>query len=474
MSRPTVIHWFRRDLRLQDNLALHAAFRSGARVLPVFVLDPSILRSRQSDSTRMAFLLRSLDALDESLRALGSRLVVRYGDPLPVLIQLVREMGVSALYVNRDYSPYATRRDARLLREMPVPIHAFDDEVLIPPADILKPDLSPYTVYTPYKNVWRKLPKPPVSLIELTPDLFVDAARAPAGDIPTLADLGFSPAIALPQTGEAYAVNRLHEFAAADIYTYAESRNNLIVHPFAEAREKGPSYLSPYFRFGLLSPRQAYWTARTAYEAAPDEAARQSVTAWVDELIWREFYVQILAHFPHVQEGSFKREYDQLEWRTSPDELAAWKEGMTGYPVVDAAMRQLRQVGWLPNRARMIVASFLSKDLLIHWREGEAHFMQHLLDGDPAQNNGGWQWSAGTGTDAQPYFRIFNPSAQSQKFDPEGIYLRHWLPELRDVPLEHVHTPWTLGTKISGYPTPIVDHGEARDRTLAAFKSVKP
>jgi deoxyribodipyrimidine photo-lyase len=291
--------------------------------------------------------------------------------------------------------------------------------------------------------------------------------------VPTLAELGIESAINVPVADPDIACQRLEAFVGGPIYDYGHSRNALISDPFAADPAVGTSYLSPYLRFGLLSPRAVYWAAQDALAAAPGDEARQSVNAWINELIWREFYAHILYHFPHVNRGNFRREYDALRWRDAPQEFAAWQRGETGYPIVDAAMRQLRQIGWMPNRARMIVASFLTKDLLIHWQAGEQHFMQCLIDGDPAANNGGWQWAAGTGTDAQPYFRIFNPVSQGQKYDPQGVYVRRWLPELRDTPDKFIHAPWMMNTPPAGYPAPVVDHALARQRTLAAFKAIK-
>jgi deoxyribodipyrimidine photo-lyase len=223
----------------------------------------------------------------------------------------------------------------------------------------------------------------------------------------------------------------------------------------------------------MVSPRQIRAAAADAYRVAPDHDARESVNTWMDEIIWHEFYTHILWHFPDVIRHNFDRTYDSLPWRDAEDDFAAWAEGRTGYPVVDAAMRQLRATGWMHNRARMIVASFLTKDLLIDWRRGEAHFMQFLLDGDMAANNGGWQWAASTGTDAQPYFRIFNPVTQSERFDPDGTYIRRWVPELADVPTKHIHSPWDAKNPPSRYPPPIVDHSAARSRALDAFKGAR-
>jgi deoxyribodipyrimidine photo-lyase len=302
---------------------------------------------------------------------------------------------------------------------------------------------------------------------------FVDAAACASELLPTLRDLGFAAGFDSPPASETAAQRQLARFMDGPVYGYGETRSGLAPEPFAPDATLLTSVLSPYLRFGLLSPRRAYHAARAAYGAAADDQARKSVETWVNEIVWREFYMHILYHFPHVSAGNFRRTYDALVWRDAPDELERWKQGQTGYPVVDAAMRQLVAVGWLPNRARMIVASFLSKDLLIDWREGEAYFMQRLVDGDPAANNGGWQWTAGTGTDAQPYFRIFNPVSQARKFDPQGAYIRRWVPELRAVPDTFIHAPWEMPAPPRGYPPPMVDHGFARERALAAFGAVK-
>ena len=474
MSERIAIHWFRRDLRLADNTALIAALRTGARVVPLFIFDPAILRSARTGAPRVAFMLRALHALDERLRERGSALLVRFGHPHEVLPAIVREIDAGAIYANADYTPYARRRDERLRQALTVPLHLYHDLLLRAPGEVLKDDGAPFTVFTPFMKRWRMLPPPPgVASDNAGWGRFhtLDDIRNPG--LPALAALGFGSTIAVPEADEVAAQRALARFIDGPIYIYSETRNALVTDPFASEASVGSSYLSPYLRFGILSPRQVYWAAQRAGEVAPTYEARQSVKIYVNELIWREFYHHILYHFPHVDRASFRPEYDAVPWRDAPDELAAWQEGRTGYPIVDAAMRQLRAIGWLPNRARMIVASFLTKDLLIHWRAGEQYFMQWLIDGDVAANNGGWQWTAGTGTDAQPYFRIFNPVSQSRKFDPDGHYIRRWVPELRAISSPHIHTPWEMENLPVNYPPPLIDHAVARERTLAAFRVVK-
>lgn len=469
MSAP-VCMWFRRDLRLQDNLALEAALRSGQPVIPLFIFDPAILRSQWTGVPRLAFMLKGLQALNESLAPYRTHLWVEHGDPREVLPHLVQHWGATALYYNRDYSPFARRRDAEIETLLDIPVHGFDDAVLHAPGTVVKADGKPYTVFTPFKKQLLTLDKRPTVAGYLDKGHFAEIDAAP---LPTLHDLGFAdPALPMPPAGETAAHARLQAFADSAIYDYGESRNRLVAQPWTDARA-GSSYLSPYLRLGMLSPRQVYWTAREVYPHAHNQAARESVETFVSELIWREFYMHILYHFPHVIGGNFRPEYDRLVWDNNPAHFVAWQTGQTGYPVIDAAMRQLQAIGWMPNRARMIVASFLTKDLLIDWRWGETHFMQWLIDGDPAANNGGWQWSAGTGTDAQPYFRIFNPVSQSQKFDPDGEYIRHWVPELRGVPDRYLHSPWQMTPPPADYPPPIVDHADARARTLAAYQAIK-
>jgi deoxyribodipyrimidine photo-lyase len=465
----SVIHWFRRDLRLSDNTALHQACTSGQPVIPLFVFDTNLLKSERIGASRLKFLLDSLKSLDESLQELGTGLLIRRGKPIEVLREIITEKSVKALYFNRDYSPYANKRDEKIEQALGIPVYISDDALLLPPETVLKADGSPYLVFTPYWKKWQEKEKASVSQLELHQGHFeMLESRA----ILTMQDLGFAEIASLAPASEAYALQRLSAFIENDIEDYAEKRNHLAISPYNTEHPEGSSYLSPYLRFGLLSPRQAYWSAQKAYENTENADAQGSIKSWISELAWREFYAQILQHFPHVLKRDFVDSYLTLKWQNDAQDLKAWQLGMTGYPIVDAAMRQLNTSGWMPNRARMIVASFLTKHLLVHWRYGELYFIQRLIDGDTASNNGGWQWAAGTGTDAQPYFRIFNPVSQSKKFASPD-YLRYWLPELKDVPDNYIHDPWEMDEPPQNYPSPIVDHREARERALEVFRQAR-
>lgn len=463
------IWWIRRDLRLTDNRALTAALGAADQVVPVFLWDATILGSPWYGEKRHAFLLGGLRALAASLQGRGSRLILRQGDPAAELQKVCAEAGASTVFAERDYSPYAKRRDEAVASVVNLSLH---EGVTIRPLDAVRQESGKdYTVFTPYSKRWKSLP--PVQRSDILPapktiPTPANLASLPWPDQPTLpASVPFLPS-------EEEAKRRLGAFvegADAPIYHYGSGRDR----PDLAAT----SQLSPYLRFGMVSARLAALGAYTAMERAADKAARASVEIWLNELIWRDFYLMILNEYPHVRRGSFRRQYDRIAWVNDEQHFAAWCEGRTGYPIVDAAMRQLATLGWMHNRLRMITASFLVKDLLIDWRWGERWFMQSLIDGDPAANNGGWQWTAGVGTDAAPYFRVFNPTSQGEKFDPEGAFVRQWVPELAGTPVKYIHAPWTMPPSeqrrarcLIGqeYPAPIIDHAWARERALAAYK----
>lgn len=466
---PSTIWWIRRDLRLADNHALHSAAAAGRPIVPLFILDPTLLDSAWVGDKRKAFLFDGLRAIDRDLRKIGSRLIVRRGNPREELARILAESEAQNIYAERDVSPYAQTRDRHVASNLP--LNLTPGVTILPLDRVRKDNGDPYAVYSPYMRRWydawsdtaRAQLEPPTSLGS-APNL----ASEPIPSLPALPDaVTFTP-------GERPAHERLETFAGGSdpaIYRYALARDRPDLH--------GTSQMSPYLRFGMISARHLASTAQRAVEAAEGQAARQGAQTWLDELIWREFYQTILYEFPRIRASSFRPQYDNIRWRNNDAEFDAWCNGKTGYPFIDAAMRQLSVTGWMHNRARMAVASFLVKDLLIDWRWGEQWFMQHLIDGDPAANNGGWQWSAGTGTDAAPYFRIFNPISQGTKFDPDGDYVRRWAPELANVPNDFIHEPWKMPTTTQqrsncviskDYPAPIVDHKAARQRTLTAFK----
>ena len=455
----TALWWIRRDLRLADNDALTTALKRARRVIPVFILDPLLLDGPTAAPRRAAFLFDGLRALDANLRARGSRLIVRRGRPASELARLMAETGASAIFAEEDYSVYARRRDNDIAAALP--LNLAGSVAIRPPGLVLKGDGTPYTVFTPFSRAWLAVGPLSPGNLQPAPGRLPDPGDIAGEPIPTASEASSD----LFPSGEVEANRRLAKFIAERGPEYADARHRMDVD--------GTSGLSPYLRFGMVSARTAAVAARTA-------APAKGLDVWLNELIWRDFYIHILYHFPHVSRVSFRESLRDIPWRNDPAEFDAWREGRTGYPVVDAAMRQLRRTGWMHNRARMIVASFLVKDLLIDWRWGERWFMNNLIDGDPAANNGGWQWTAGTGTDAAPYFRIFNPVTQGLKFDLDGNYVRRWVPELANITAPVIHEPWRLGPleqRAAGcvigrdYPHPIVDHAAARERTLAAFKA---
>jgi deoxyribodipyrimidine photo-lyase len=463
----TAIWWIRRDLRLMDNEALTHALQTAESVIPVFVIDPILLKLPNMGEKRLAFLWGALRQLDADLRAKGSRLIMRRGRPLGELTQLLREAQAEVIFAEEDFTPYARRRDAQVANALP--LRLVGGTAVHQPAAVLKADGTPHTVFTPFSKAWKERPFP--THIQPVPDHIHTPQQLDSLPIPAKPEL--LSTVPFP-TSEAEAQRRLRAFTETPIFDYAEARDRLDL--------VGTSQLSPYLHFGMISARQTAVAAQRAMECAGDAEARKGATSWLNELIWREFYISILYHFPHVLQRSFREQYDRIQWNEDVEMFEAWQNGRTGFPVVDAAMQQLLQSGWMHNRARMIVASFLVKDLLINWQWGERHFMQHLVDGDLASNNGGWQWTAGVGTDAAPYFRIFNPTLQSKKFDPDGRYIRRWLPQLANVPDKYIHEPAKMPAKLQqeigcmigrDYPAPIIDHKQARQRTLEAYGEVK-
>jgi len=474
--RRPAIAWFRRDLRLHDHPALEAAIAGRSEVVPLYVVDPALVAGRFASPNRTWFLLGSLAALRSSLRERGSDLVVRVGDPRLVVPEVAREVDADAVVVSRDHAPFGRRRDAAVAQALAadgVAWHPRRGVLVHEPDEVRTVDGGSFTVYSPFRRAWERLERRSVGDAPAMIPPLPGSLAGDVGAIPSLSDLGLGdvptadPSL-LPEPGEAAARQRLERWLAGGVEAYAASRDRMDL-------AAGTSRLSADLHLGLLS-------AAEVVERVARGGAGDGRRTFANELVWREFYAHVLFHQPRVRTAAFRPEFEALPW--SDDELTfrAWADGRTGYPIVDAAMRQLLTTGWMHNRARMVAASFLTKDLLVDWRRGEAHFMRHLVDGDVASNNGGWQWSASTGTDPQPYFRIFNPILQGRRFDPAGDYVRRFVPELGRVPVERIHAPWemtdaeqaTAGCRIgTDYPAPIVDHHEARTRALAVYEAAR-
>ena len=480
MTSPRRLFWHRRDLRLADNRGLAAAAAAGPALTGVFVLDPAILGDPAMAPARLWFLRESLVELAQAWRAAGSRLVLLQGDPVALLPRLAAAIGAGAVHWNRDVEPFGRARDARVAEALAAAGLAAEqhwDQLLVEPEALRTGAGDPYRVYGPYLRSWRArveragealAPLPaPQGLRDLDPAALAEAWQAlPRLEaVPAAADLGpvFGGASLCPcRPGEAAAREQLAAFCADGRLQRYEPGRNL-------PGEDGTSLLSAALKFGTLSPRQAWAAAQAVRAQARGEEALQAITVWEQELAWREFYQQALFHYPELAQGPYRPQWRHFPWENEPERFAAWCEGRTGVPIVDAAMRQLNESGWMHNRCRMIVASFLVKDLICDWRLGERAFMERLVDGDLAANNGGWQWSASSGMDPKP-LRIFNPYTQAARFDPEGVYIRTWVPELA-----HVDTPELLAGMIPagqrrGYPAPIVNHKtqQARFKALHA------
>ena len=418
------VFWFRRDLRLIDNVGLFHALSQKDKLIPLFIFDTNIIDHLPKDDSRISFIYNQLRKINEELQSYGSSLLVLKGDPKSVFEKLISKYNINTVFSNEDYEPYALDRDRKVteyLKHQDIFHKQYKDQVVFSPLEILKDDGNPYTVYTPYKNKWlSRFRENPISIHD---EMNVVNYHNHSFEFPTIEQLGFE-----------FSKIQVRDYTLKILDSYKENRDI----PYNDQT----SYLSVHLRFGTVSVREII-----------NQLKRNEV--FLSELIWREFFMQILYNFPHVVNNSFKSKYDKIEWRNNKEEFKKWCEGKTGYPIVDAGMRQLNQTGYMHNRVRMIVAGFLCKHLLIDWRWGEKYFAKKLLDFELSSNNGNWQWAAGTGCDAAPYFRIFNPFTQQKKFDKEFKYVKRWIDDFNE----------------DDYLEYIVDHKEARERALICYKS---
>ncbi len=429
-DRQFAIFWFRRDLRLHDNHGLHEALNNGLPVIPLFIFDGEILGKLDNKAdARVEFIHKALAEIHATCQQYGSSLLVEHGHPLDVWQRLIDRYQPGAVYANHDYEPYARERDAqigRILKENGIEFRTFKDQVIFEKSEVMKGDGTPYTVYTPYRKSWERQLRNEHLIHRPSENLLDKLWKTDALTMPSLDDIGFDEA------GIDFPDRALRE---AIVIEYDKQRDFPAVD--------GTSRLSVHLRFGTVSTRELVKRALELNEV------------WLSELIWREFFMMILWHFPHVVGKAFKEKYEAVPWRNDEADFQRWCKGQTGYPMVDAGMRELNTTGFMHNRVRMVTASFLTKHLLIDWRWGEAYFAEKLLDFDLSANNGNWQWAAGCGCDAAPYFRVFNPTTQIQKFDDQHRYIKRWIPELNSL----------------DYPTPMVEHKFARQRALDAYKS---
>ncbi|MEM8714624.1 MAG: deoxyribodipyrimidine photo-lyase [Cyanobacteria bacterium P01_G01_bin.4] len=459
--------WHRRDLRLHDNPALWMAARNYARVLAVFTIDPDILARSDTAPCRVTFMLESLAELQESYAKLGGRLILRQGQPVSVLRDVVQESSAAAVFWNADVEPYAVARDSSVhaaLAADGIATRSCQDVLLHDPADITTQAGKPYSVFTPFWRNWSRHTKP-------SPYPVPDRLQAPDLDslpLPTLSDLGMTCEQELPMAGEAVALDLLDTFCSSGaVFDYDDNRNFPAL--------PGTSGLSPHLRWGTLGTRQTWQATIDAEPEVRSDEAEAGLRTWRQELCWREFYKHVLMHWPELETQEYRQLFRTFQWDNDTDHFEAWCRGETGYPIVDAAMRQLNQTGWMHNRCRMIVASFLTKDLLIDWRWGEQYFMQKLVDGDLSANNGGWQWSASVGIDPKP-LRIFNPSTQAKRYDPEGEYIRRYVPELAGLDLPQLLDANRLldsQRRNCGYPLKLVEHSVQQREFKARYNVSK-
>ena len=461
------LHWFRNDLRIEDNRALDDLFHAVDEWCGLFVLEPRLVNIPSISRKRLSFLFECLDDLTSDIAQVGNRLIIVEGPAETQIPQLMHELSASVLSFNEGTTPFARFRDQSVICSVEKAGHKVlkrRDHVIFSAVDIRSSKGSAYSVYTPYRNAWwkkysqsdrsnvtpSKRPRPIASLGSISSTKSFVCLKN------SLEKSGF-------KGGRQAAHSRLNYFLNKPVAHYHQNRDR--------PDHDGTSRLSMHLRFGTISVRECF---RQALDVADREPSHEvGVRRWLDELVWREFYNAILEENPRVLHSNYRQEYDYLNWRNNPKDFSAWCEGRTGFPIVDAGIRQLLSTGWMHNRIRMIVASFLTKDLLTDWKLGERFFFEHLVDGDPASNNGGWQWAASTGTDAQPYFRIFNPWKQSERWDPEGNYIRRWVAELRDVPASNLHSSTSVAQLTADYPTPIVDHTSQRHLTLMEYRKAR-
>ncbi len=471
--RDVSLVWLRRDLRLEDNAALSKACAESTKVAVAFVFDSNILGQLKSKlDARVTFIYDSIVELNDQLKKQGSQLIVVYGDPLIEVPKIAKKIGAGAVYFNEDYEPSAKVRDKKVrsaLESANLQCHALKDQVIFSGQDISKSDGSPYKMFTPYKNVWlKKLKSSDYLALTVAENRFMTKkVISEISQMPSLKQVGFLRSESLlesPKPGRSAALKALKRWAEG-LESYHLTRD-------FPRLGSGTSGLSVHLRFGTISIRECVRLCMGHRSAGS--------TIWLSELIWREFYHMILDRFPHVAKGAFKKDYEKIKWQGTDENFNAWCEGRTGFPIVDAGLRQLNQTGWMHNRLRMITASFLVKDLLVDWRKGEAYFAEKLLDFDLAANNGGWQWCASTGCDSQPYFRIFNPVRQSQKFDADCEFIKEWVPELKALSAKEIHflsldAPSQANPKFTvgiDYPNPIVEHSRQTVRALTMYREL--
>jgi deoxyribodipyrimidine photo-lyase len=455
-----IIFWHRRDLRISDNLGLAEAYKQSKKVIGLFCFDPQILNQNDLAPARVTYMIGCLQELQNNYRKLGSDLLILHDDPLKAIVNLAEGLNAVKVIWNLDVEPFSQVRDENVkkaLQTKSIQVENYWDQLLHFPGEVLTQSKKPYTVYTPFWRNWSQLPKPqivltPPALQSLTPEEIEITQKLEVIPLPSADDLGYSwhnPLLLQP--GENAALERLEQFCSDNLMYYQENRNFPAID--------GTSQLSAALKFGAISIRTIWHKTVEIAQYSMSEETLASIQTWQKELAWREFYQHCLYFFPDLAHGPYREQFRDFPWRNNPDYFQAWCEGKTGYPIVDAAMRQLNETGWMHNRCRMIVASFLTKDLIIDWRWGEKYFMQKLYDGDLASNNGGWQWSASSGMDPKP-LRIFNPASQAQKFDPDGEYIRQWLPEISSIDTEYLVTGKIppLECERCNYPQPIINH----------------